>query len=740
VNDNFDWRTAEDGEWVGARPVRQRVAGRGRWVWPLAILVVIIAAGMVIYWQVQERLSAAEATISDDVTSSFQLIRQASADGDIELFRNLLPGSDLEWATAQQDLFEADRLFDLSPYGLAREFEPEAEVTVTLNPSLSSAEVAAIASYAQAGSAASSAVVRLQRTDVFRRGERWVWSPPRDEFWDGVATANVGFLSVSYPKRDETIALRLARDLDSRVGQICAKVERMECPEELKLDINFSHRPSAMVEMGERFASGGLFASRFSRHSEDDRRFEMTLPTPSLLGLPIDEMGYQALLRGYGSHLAIALADRFVDPDCCGTQSRFRAAAVKMLLDLDLQAWSVMDLEDLADRASELPQEQVALLCSDGFRRGQRLILLDLGQMEWREQAMQPDLLAVKGMPQGEGVLLLGQFEAEDDIHSQVWRHTNAGSELLLDLPVSQAEAERVGWELQERQGQLVLEIPDVFRGNSRHFTIDLSPCERGDCAAAPESTVSRPVWSPDGSQMMVHAYGLLWRRADDIMVPIADGSAPFWLDDQTYGYARSFGRDQALVLVTADESQSERVILTTNDLLNALDRESRPDRLLIGRVIVSPPGTGSGHDGDQWWILALQIDQESVANQAQFFAFDPESRTVNPVPHTGQLLSFNVAPSGDWMAMGGFAEDENRWQITIVDRGLEQTTTVTLEPGGSADSVPSYSWSRDESWLMILEQGLLTFYEPATGDLQKIRPPDASCVQSAWYSVATSH
>ena len=83
----------------------------------------------------------------------------------------------------------------------------------------------------------------------------------------------------------------------------------------------------------------------------------VTLPAPTLLGQPVDEDSYQALLRGYGAHLAILLADRYVDPACCGTESRVRAATRSMLVDLDLMDWPPAPEQLDVEPAGEPPRQ-----------------------------------------------------------------------------------------------------------------------------------------------------------------------------------------------------------------------------------------------------------------------------------------------------------------------------------------------------------------------------------------------
>ena len=280
---NFNWQTEEDGEWEGAEPSGKTPRRRRRWLWPLAALAAIILAGVVVFWQVREQISSAEASRADDIVSSFYLIRQAVEDNDRELFRNLLSGSDLEWAMAQQELFSAGWLFDLSAYGLAKQPIRLEQVEVTVSPRFDSGEVSALAPYALAGQGADSETIVLQQTSVFRQGERWVWSPPRDEFWGEDSTLDGRFLVIDYPERDEAIARRLHKDMDTLVAQMCESVDELACPADLKIRLILSREPAALFDLTERFVSQGYFGTRAGGRLNGSGHYEISMPAPSLL-------------------------------------------------------------------------------------------------------------------------------------------------------------------------------------------------------------------------------------------------------------------------------------------------------------------------------------------------------------------------------------------------------------------------------------------------------------------------
>lgn len=205
-------------------------------------------------------------------------------------------------------------------------------------------------------------------------------------------------------------------------------------------------------------------------------------------------------------------------------------------------------------------------------------------------------------------------------------------------------------------------------------------------------------------------------------MVPVADATAPFWVDNDTYGFVRTIGLGQAVVVVDIDSNDDETLAFTTEELSEALELDTGQSPIAIGRVLV-PPGVGI-----PWLILAF------TGGQAQFFSYQPDSGQVALVPHLGRLLSFNMSPSGRWLATAGFNDETSRWQITVTGQDLIVPTNVDLNEAGSADAIPSYSWSNDERWLLILEQGQITLLNPTGNVLQRIVPPGPGCVQAAWY------
>jgi hypothetical protein len=87
------------------------------------------------------------------------------------------------------------------------------------------------------------------------------------------------------------------------------------------LEIELATEPDALLGMG--LGDGG----------------EMKLPAPSLVGAPLDEAGYTALRRAYGTALAAGLIMGFGESACCGRDEAAQALVAWQLHLLDLQPW-----------------------------------------------------------------------------------------------------------------------------------------------------------------------------------------------------------------------------------------------------------------------------------------------------------------------------------------------------------------------------------------------------------------
>lgn len=303
---SFEWQTEEERDWEQPDLTGGGEHPRPRRRWPaLLLLAVLIASGAYLAWQqVRERVDETTEVIRDEVRATHDLANRAALDRDQELFVSMLSGRSATWTEAQRNrldeglLFsETGRLFGFRVAEAAR--EPE----VALNPDLTEAILSVAQAVAvDAGSGLTETVVFTQ-THIFRQGsERWLLSPPDDEFWGSWETRDGQLLQLVYPQRDEELALRLADDLDRKLMEMCRTV--VDCPGDFVMRLRLEKDPQSVLlaANGEERLGGGR---------------ELTLPSPTLVGLPVDEAAYAALFRGYAGHLVSAALVDLLDYTCC---------------------------------------------------------------------------------------------------------------------------------------------------------------------------------------------------------------------------------------------------------------------------------------------------------------------------------------------------------------------------------------------------------------------------------------
>ncbi|MCA9966036.1 MAG: hypothetical protein KC423_17410, partial [Anaerolineales bacterium] len=159
----FEWQTEEDIVWDELPPAPPEPPARRRHWWLLVgLAALLLAAGFVIYRQVQQRIETATQTVQADVLSSHNLMLRAASEQDEELFTSLLSGRDMQWVAGETALFKQAMLLDRAPFGLeAIPFTPQTAVDaattpdeipsdaarITLSPDLTEAEITIMQPY-----------------------------------------------------------------------------------------------------------------------------------------------------------------------------------------------------------------------------------------------------------------------------------------------------------------------------------------------------------------------------------------------------------------------------------------------------------------------------------------------------------------------------------------------------------------------------------------------------------------
>lgn len=336
----FDWQTDEDEkQWEREQSsVATPPRPSHRWLFLFLALAAIGLATFTVYRLVNRQAEQVTNTAEQQLLDSYHLLRQAAAQQDRELLFLILSGRDPAWTTSQRDLLLENLLFDRRPLGFHALPDTSQVISVTLSPELTTAELVYQQSYTVTTPAGLTETVRLQQTATFRRNpDRWLFSPPAATYWGEPAFVENGQLSLFHSHRDEAIARRLAADLTASITETCTLLigTNMDCPH---LTVHLDTDPATLLATADPtwlLQQGHI----------------VTLPTPSLVGLPIDEAGYQALRRSYTLPVIAALFNQVIGWQCCDRLYFYQAMLDWQLAQLDLRPWPLTpaDYETMID-------------------------------------------------------------------------------------------------------------------------------------------------------------------------------------------------------------------------------------------------------------------------------------------------------------------------------------------------------------------------------------------------------
>ncbi len=337
---SFEWQTEEEYNWDEEVALPEPPQpGRRRWLWWVLVGVVLVGTAVfLLYRQLNQRVEVATEDVADDLIASYAVLQQAAQNQDENLFNSLLSGRDPEWSLAQQNNIASGLLFDRPGFNLA--WQPgvaeTAVISQTLSPDLTAAELTTVQKYSLDIGNGLTETVELERRDVYRLGEdRWLYAPPEREFWGVRRRLEGQLLSVRYPARDEQIVHRLAADLEAKLVQLCS-TSGYSCPPDVRVRLVFSPEPDSLTQATfldaltqEREAPGAIWAGEQA----------IELPTPTLVGLPQDEVGYRAIFRGYARQMLTLAINDLTGWECCQNVPFYRAAVTRQLYELGVADW-----------------------------------------------------------------------------------------------------------------------------------------------------------------------------------------------------------------------------------------------------------------------------------------------------------------------------------------------------------------------------------------------------------------
>lgn len=328
----FDWQEEDDSGWDEfAAPLEHEATPlRRKKRWPVLLLsgIVLLSAGLLAFSQIRDFVEERTDDVEADVFSNYGLVVEAASTSDPELFATLLSSRDRGWTKSQLSLLDNGLIFDRQPMGMVLQTNiSPTMLAASISPDLQSAEVVAHHGYTIDVGNGRSESIRLQQSLSFSlAGNRWLLSEPSFDYWGETMTEQGRYLTLTYSERDAVISRRLASELEGTLAAVCGTLRGLSCPPGILMHVHFTNDPMTLIELAR--PETRLQATR-----------DLSLPTPTLVGLPTDENSYRALYRGYAERVAAALINRVMEWQCCQRAIFYQALLDYQLRQLGLRAW-----------------------------------------------------------------------------------------------------------------------------------------------------------------------------------------------------------------------------------------------------------------------------------------------------------------------------------------------------------------------------------------------------------------
>ncbi len=356
----LEWRTLEDEEGrvqeEAPEVVPRAPQRRGRKRWLSALVALLLVAGVI--WAVRyvllERLDAFAATVEADVLSMHDIVQQAERDRDGALFGSMISSDYPNWGRTQKEMLLSGARWDRPYFDLTLAHGPDEKP-----PTGTVEDIVFTSDWRMATVTLAFPYVRPDGTPVnlhqivtYRdEATGWALVPAYPSFWGEKQTFTGRYLTVEYPERDAPTVERLAREWDEMLAAVCEELDGLRCRRTWKLEVELSTESGPLARMAEQSSRGPLWKgmSHASPTNGGAGGSGLKLPTPSLIGSPVDEAGYQAVRAGYAPLIVGGGIADIVGWRCCEKIVFFRALLDKQLSRLGLKPWplTASDYEEI---------------------------------------------------------------------------------------------------------------------------------------------------------------------------------------------------------------------------------------------------------------------------------------------------------------------------------------------------------------------------------------------------------
>ena len=736
----FDWQTEED-DWEDGPDTAVTDASSSRKNWrkisliTLGLLGLFIFSAAVLFWQVQRRTEAATDNLTEGLLATHALLQKSALSADSDLFQlALFPAT--EWREVQEALLARQLLWNRSSLGLwldLESFDPEDTSLVDIDyaPDLQSAEVTAVLPYVFMDEDGVLAPMALQRTAFYRQlNGGWLYAPFPVDFWGEAVEINGRNFTVEVPARDAEIAARLAQDLDDLVDEACG-LSILICSAGLQAEINF------LIEPESAFIFNRNFQSRSIYRADTGRILQINLPTPTLIGLPVDEIGYQALYRGYAAQL-IARLSAYLSSELDLHPPLLQA------LDLNLpHPVSFHPQSELIATPIPFPQEKIVAVCAENSPTD--VFRYDPNVMLWsKEYDIEGDYINGMTSAVGHGIFLAsGDFAADQYVLEWVVN----GESTIIDVGQNSFSIGGA-FEHWEDDSQAIAMI--YYENSNNVWGEHLLKMDPASCANSDgcyfEHLDYFPVFSPERTRSMVRVIGEraffdgfeFW-LGDASGQPIAEAGrmyTPNWINEDTILFTKVNDSESALrdvSLLKVDVSDGEfhldnaETILTSEVVNEFVAQDDVFERFSIG-AILTPYNEAVG---DVVPIFVIKVEGADAYMSGYLLEYDLEGGTLSWMePFAEVSLMANVTYSPDNRFLQAMELKENRETLHLLDR---ETGELQSHHISNVAEFKRVSWSQDENWLVVPGDEALHLIAPSAKYERLVFYEEGKCNTAVW-------
>lgn len=701
---NYSWETDEEGEWEPT-PSPPVPSGRNQRRMFFILLTLVVVIIVLVFNLFERRLAAREDIVRQNVVAAHRTWEQAVARQDLELFSSLISRSDADWYQSQRRLLMSGRAVDRSQFDLTLSPTPANQFEVVLDSNWRRAELRYPQQFV-VGGASVEQTITLEQTYIYQiSGSRWQAAPPPTTFWGDTRIREFGPLLVTYAERDAEVIEKMAGDLVNEIARICTQQpEAQECSVDGSIPIMFETDPESLLVLGDT-----------DTPALQGRTF--LLPTPTLVGLPVDDTGYAALYNGYMKRIIRTLQN-----------------------DLALPV--------------PLPEQEVAVLCFPSYEEGLSLFSYQPRSDTWTQQSDPRRFSSIQALRDDSAVVLRAGFPGVEIAHLELVLKRGSEEQSIFKEGTTEQSVRLDGIPIRPQNDSLLLSSVQGSTGLTSYRLLSLNSCNDGVCDV--QTLDGFPLWSPSGERSLVLVGSELY-IGDEEGVPdryVGRAFSPFWISDDVFGYVRLRGSatnespDMELVLHSVEMDQ-ERLLIKSADLLDQVETGLK-GAFRIMYVAASPTdpsliflaGTPVRGGGGRFYVLKLQLqaaasiisDNLPLIRSEVILALDDlpvgDPSTLTPTGYP----PFSITADGRKLTVFRFADPvTNTWLLYLYDVASGQTRVLTLNYPIYPAPFPFYDWSADGNWLLLVDNGFLRLVAPDY-DYERIITHDfVACRYPAW-------